>query len=140
MHDIGRIALAASMPKAYGRVLERAADRPQDLLPAERELCGINHCDAGRTLVVTWGLPEVFLEVTAKHHDAACLGRGTASILPPCCMLADSLGFGVVRFRAPRAYTDILAGLPEAARNGLPVDGSELASDIQEAIKLLETT
>ncbi|MFZ0796511.1 MAG: HDOD domain-containing protein, partial [Terriglobales bacterium] len=32
LHDIGRVALAMAMPEPYARVVERAADQPQDLL------------------------------------------------------------------------------------------------------------
>src|SRR5271157_1981896 len=67
LHDIGRVALAAVMPAAYARVIERGADRPLDLLASERELCGIDHCQAGRSLAISWNLPEAFLEIAACH-------------------------------------------------------------------------
>ncbi|HEY6303809.1 MAG TPA: hypothetical protein VIX14_12155 [Terriglobales bacterium] len=39
--------LATSMPEAYARVVERGTDHPQDILQNERELCGIDLCQAG---------------------------------------------------------------------------------------------
>jgi len=54
-------------------------------------------------------------------------------------MLADSLGFGVVRFRAPRSYEDILAEFPEAIRARFPADGKELAAEIASEINVIET-
>jgi len=139
MHDIGRVALITSMAQAYERVVERGADVPEDLLRTERELCGLDHCQAGRLLVTAWDLPEAFLEITSCHHDPQPGARGTASLLPPSCRLADNLGFGVVNYRQPRGYADILAGFPELARNGFPEDEKQLAHEVANAIGLIES-
>jgi HD-like signal output (HDOD) protein len=139
MHDIGRIALVTSMPQAYEQVVERGADGPADLLRAERELCGLDHCQAGRALVAAWGLPEAFLEITSCHHDPAPGVAGTASVLPLSCRLADDLGFGVLNYRNPRSYADIVEAFPERARSVFPDDGDELAQEIANAIKLIES-
>src|SRR5208282_2211 len=115
-HDIGRVALAAVMCEQYALVIERAAGHPRDLLQSERELCGIDHCQAGHSLVTAWNLPEAFLEITACHHNPEAHPRGTASLLPPSCALADALGFAVIRCRFSRSYGEILTEFPEPAR------------------------
>jgi len=139
LHDLGRIALATVMPQAYARVLERGADQAQDLLQVEQEFCGIDHCQAGRSLVIAWDLPEAFLEVTSRHHDPEIRPRGTASVVRPSCMLADALGFLAVRCRSPRRYAEILAEFPEPARNRFPADAKALASEIASEIKVIES-
>jgi HD-like signal output (HDOD) protein len=139
MHDIGRVAMAASMPQAYARVVARGADQPQDLFPVEEELCGINHCQAGRSLVSAWNLPEAFLEITSCHHDPETHPRGAASVVRPSCMLADALGFAVVKYRFPPTYAKILAEFPEPARNRFPADAKLLASEIANEIQLIES-
>lgn len=144
MHDIGRVAMAVAMPVNYARVIDMGADRPCDLLQTERELCGINHCLAGRALVTAWNLPKAFLEVTSSHHDPApnepaSHEQGIGSVLRPSCLLADSLGFGVVEYRALRTYTDALTEFPEAARNFFPADEKEFAAEIRNEIKVIET-
>jgi len=139
LHDIGRVALAAVMPAAYARVIERGADRPLDLLASERELCGIDHCQAGRSLAISWNLPEAFLEIAACHHDAEAHPPGVASLIPPSCALADSLGFAVIRCRSPRSYAAIHAEFPEPARNRFPAAAEELASEIANEIKVIES-
>jgi HD-like signal output (HDOD) protein len=139
MHDIGRVAMAASMPQAYARVAARGADQPQDLLPVEEELCGIDHCQAGRSLVTAWNLPEAFIEITSCHHDPETHPRGAASVVRPSCMLADALGFAVVKYRFPVTYAEILAELPEPARNRFPADAKVLASEIANEIKVIES-
>jgi HD-like signal output (HDOD) protein len=139
MHDIGRIALAVTKTQPYARVIEAGADRPHDLLQTEWELCGIDHCQAGRSLVTAWNLPHFFLEVTSSHHEPAAHSRGPASVLRTSCLLADCLGFGVVEYRAPGSYAKILADLPDPSRTSLPPDARQLASEIASEINVIET-
>jgi putative nucleotidyltransferase with HDIG domain len=139
LHDIGRIALATVMPGSYARVIERGADQPQDLLESERELCGIDHCQAGRSLVTAWNLPEEFLDITACHHDPKTRLPGTASLIPASCALADALGFAAILCRSPRSYANILAEFPEPTRKRFPSDAEALAFEIANEIKLIES-
>jgi hypothetical protein len=53
-------------------------------------------------------------------------------------MLADALGFTVVKYRSPRSYAEILAEFPESARSRFPADAKALASDIANEIKVIE--
>src|SRR5208282_2208051 len=113
LHDIGRIALVAVMPAAYARVIERGADQVQDILQSERELCGIDHCQAGRSLAAAWNLPEAYLAITACDENPNAHAPGAASLVAPSCELADSLGFAVIRCRSGRSYAEILTAFPE---------------------------
>ena len=89
--------------------------------------------------MTAWNLPEAFLEITACHHDPEAHPPGTASLIPPSCELADALGFAVIRCRSPRSYAEILAEFPEPARNRFPADAEELASEIANEIKVIES-
>lgn len=139
LHDIGRAALATVMPQSYARVIERGAEHSQDLLQTEREFCGIDHCEAGRSLVIAWNLPETFVEITAHHHGQGACSAGTASLVPPSCALADALGFVAVPCRSPRSYAEVLAQFPEPARNRFPADAKELAAEIENEINVIES-
>ena len=139
LHDIGRVALAMVMPGAYASVVERGADQPQDVLASERELCGIDHCEAGRSLVTAWNLPEAFLAITACHHDPQAQAVGTAAVVPPSCALADALGFAIIPYRSPRSYAEILAEFPDPSRTRFPAEGAEFASEIVNAIRVIES-
>jgi putative nucleotidyltransferase with HDIG domain len=139
LHDIGRVALATLMPEPYARVIERGADQTQDLLRVEQELCGIDHCQAGRSLVTAWNLPDAFIEITARHHDPEARPTGAASLIAPSCALADALGFAVIRCRSPRSYAEILTGFSESVRKHFPVEPKELAAEIATEIKVIET-
>ena len=139
LHDIGRVALVIVMPGAYARVIERGADHPRDLLQNERELCGIDNCEAGRSLVTAWNLPEAFLEIAACHHNPQARGSGAASLVPPSCALADSLGFAIIRYRSSRSYDEILAEFPESTRARFPANAKELAAELATEIKVMES-
>jgi HD-like signal output (HDOD) protein len=138
LHDIGRVALAAIMPERYAHAAQRAGC-PNDLLKIEGELCGIDHCQAGRSLVKAWSLPEAFLEITACHHEPQPHPAGVPSLIPPSCALADALGFAAVRHRSPRGYSEILADFPDPLRNRFPDSAKDLVSEIETALKVLES-
>ncbi len=139
MHDIGRVVLAVSMPNEYARVVERGADQPQDLLPVERALCGIDHCEVGGTLVREWALPKAFSWITTCHHDADAHASGEESIVRQSCLLADALGFGAAGYRSMHSFAEILSGFPEPARNCLSRDEQELAAEIENQVSMIES-
>jgi putative nucleotidyltransferase with HDIG domain len=139
LHDIGRIALTTVMAHSYAHVVVHGADDCQDLLRVEEQLCGIDHCQAGRALVTAWDLPEAFLDITSCHHDPHAYSRGAASLVRPSCMLADALGFSVLQYRSPSSYADTLAEFPEPARNHFPANAKALASQVANEIKVIES-
>jgi putative nucleotidyltransferase with HDIG domain len=138
MHDVGRMVLAISQPAAYALVVEHGADQPRDLLETEHAFCGVDHCKAGRMLVKEWALPETLSWITACHHDADIRTSGVDSLVSRSCLLADTLGFAVVRFRAPQTYEQVLIELPELSRSAFPADQCEAVSQIENEIRLIE--
>ena len=139
LHDIGRLALATVIPASYARVVERGADWPQDVLQIESELCGIDHCEAGYSLVKTWNLPGPFLDIAACHHSPGVRLSGTAALLAPSCAMADTLGFTVVKYRSTRSFSEIVAELPARSRGRFPGEAEEFAADVADEIKLIES-
>lgn len=137
MHDIGRAAMVTAVPKLYAGVIENEADDPGDLLPREREILGVDHCEAGATLVKLWSLPGAFLEITSGHHDGAP-PAGMTSVIASSCRMADALGFGMTNYRAGRSYEEILSTFPDAARKSFPGEPQELVAEIADEIRLIE--
>ncbi len=137
MHDIGRAAMVAAAPQAYARVIENEPDEPVQLLPRERELFGVDHCEAGATLVKTWKLPGAFLEITACHHDKGLPARGAASLIAPSCRLADAIGFGLAKYPKLR-YAEVVSAFPEPARMALPREPEVFVGEIAEEIRAME--
>jgi HD-like signal output (HDOD) protein len=139
LHDIGRIAMAVALPPVYDRVAAQGADRPSQMLDAERALYGTDHCQAGSLLVRTWHLPEDFLQITAHHHDLEPgPADSVASVVAASCLLADSLGFGVVQYRTPPSYSDLLSTIATPAL-GFPAKGEDLASELAHEMQLIES-
>ena len=139
MHDIGRAAMVTALPRLYAQVIEKEADEPRDLLPREKELFGVDHAEAGASLVKLWNLPGVFLEITSRHHDFPAHVDGMTSVVASSCMMADALGFGMMKYRAGRSYEEILSWLPEVARKGFPKEPEALAGEIANEIRVIET-
>jgi putative nucleotidyltransferase with HDIG domain len=139
LHDIGRIALAMAKPNAYAALIERGAENPTDSLDREHELCGIDHCQAGASLVDAWSIPPAFAEIALHHHSTAAPLKATAALVPPSCALAESLGFRVIPYKTTQQYAEIVARFPENARKRFPEQPQDFAVQIASEIKLLET-
>jgi HD-like signal output (HDOD) protein len=132
MHDIGRVGMVATRPDAYARVVEKEADRPQDLLARERELFGVDHPEAGAAIVRAWNLPGAFLEIASGRHGDGLRCGGTASVIAPSCVLADALGFGVAKYRGLRSYGEIRSTFPVATWEHLPREPEKFVAEITE--------
>ncbi len=146
LHDIGKVALATTMPKAYTRAIDRIADQvresgsqPADLLGSERELCGIDHCEAGRLLLAAWDLPPALINVVACHHEHKAVASGTSTLIAPSCEMSELLGFAAPGGMPLQSYEQILGDLPEMARSRFPVDIAELASEITREVAIIES-
>ncbi len=70
LHDIGKIALDACMPKGYARVVDRVTRKRVCICNVERETFGLDHTIAGKRLAIRWDLPEAVVECTWLHHQA----------------------------------------------------------------------
>lgn len=79
LHDIGKIALDAVLPKSYARVVERVERHCACICDVEREILGMDHTVAGRRLASRWGLPPAVIECVWLHHqDVNQLPSGVA--------------------------------------------------------------
>lgn len=70
LHDVGKVALLACMPKAYARVVRTAEERGICICDAEIEAFGMDHTVAGKHLTSSWGLPRAVVECSWLHHQA----------------------------------------------------------------------
>ena len=71
LHDIGKIALDACLPKSYLRVIERVDRERACICDVEQELFGLDHTVAGRRLAARWKLSDPILECIWLHHQSA---------------------------------------------------------------------
>lgn len=140
MHDVGRLALVAAYPTEYADFLASAETAECDVLQRERDLFGVDHCQAGHLLATRWNLPKMFLDVTAWHHDPPAAGEpAILAVVRRSCRMADALGFSAVHSIQTRTYEEILNDLPERERSRLPRDSSEFTHHIASKINSIET-
>lgn len=138
MHDIGRLALAVCCRTDYADFLRSTESVPCDILAREQELFGIDHCAAGRALVIAWNLPEEFQIITGRHHQPSNGKWDVLAIIQLACNLADALGFTVAHQLNTPGYSELRETLPAADRQYLPEDRDELAARIKADVDVLE--
>lgn len=68
LHDIGKVALDACLPKSYDRVARLASDRHVGIIDVEQEILGVDHTVAGKRLAQRWKLPAGVAECMWLHH------------------------------------------------------------------------
>jgi HD-like signal output (HDOD) protein len=81
LHDIGKLLLAATLPKEFGEILQRADSEKLSLVEVETEAFGANHAEVGAYLMGLWGLPGPVVEAIGYHHAPAKAGVQSFSCL-----------------------------------------------------------
>ena len=144
LHDVGRLGLLVAHPAQYSDFLRTAGEKaaspePFDLLDYEKQVFGIDHCEAGNWLAGQWMLPQEFAVVTGRHHDRPS-GQETdlLALVYWGCQLANTLGFYVVDTGHFLGFEDIRGALPEAARRRFPDDRDALRELVEKRIRSLD--
>ena len=70
LHDIGKIALEATLPKSYARVVGLVERRRSCICDVEQSLLGMDHTVAGKRLASRWHLPQPMVECAWLHHQS----------------------------------------------------------------------
>jgi putative nucleotidyltransferase with HDIG domain len=139
LHDIGRLALGMIKPIEYGNLLASSEESRLDALESERELFGMDHCQAGRWLTQAWKLPKVFLDVAAHHHDDPPAGKfDMVALIHRSCQMADALGFEAVRPLRPVTFQEILQSLPAREKSRFKPDPEQLTVSVAMKITAME--
>jgi len=134
LHDIGQIALAITLPRAYRQVLDHAASTGTDLVEAERKILQVDHATIGKRLANRWGFSETLQNAIWLHHQAQVppAEEPVAAVLAQAVRLADLVvrqeGFGYLASEQIRDSTQELAeriGLSGAAAEQI---GRQVAS------------
>jgi HD-like signal output (HDOD) protein len=69
LHDIGKIPLNNALAEGYMQAMS-AADRERiSIYSAEREVLGIDHCEAGEVVAQSWKLTGAIADAVRWHHD-----------------------------------------------------------------------
>jgi putative nucleotidyltransferase with HDIG domain len=139
IHDIGRLALAIVHCKSYAEFAKSTEESPCDVLERERELFGMDHCEAGRSLMTAWNLPQDLIAVAAHHHGTRSGGKfDTLAAVRFSCGMAEALGFKVTHSIDAKSFKDLLDELPAHERAQFPADQEALAAQIGDRIRSIE--
>lgn len=69
LHDMGKIALDAALPKSFDRIVRKADETRADIADIERRMLGVDHTVVGRRLAERWNLPRILVETIWLHHQ-----------------------------------------------------------------------
>lgn len=67
LHDIGKVALDAALPKSFQRVVEAAELLRGNIADLERTIIGLDHMVVGKRLAERWRLPTTIRECIWLH-------------------------------------------------------------------------
>lgn len=136
MRDIGRLALLVKYPEAYANLLAVSEENSYDLLATEYDLFDIDHCQAGAFIVAELAFPAELREVIAWHHETLDPRPfRMVHLVHIADLMADALGFSVVKPRDPQCYQGAHELLPAAARDRFAMDPDALAAEIASRIR-----
>lgn len=141
VHDIGRLALAAIRPKEYTVLLERHTGTAASILDAERELFGVDHCEAGKQLITDWMLPYDFEAIVSQHHVPGHKDGSwnLGDVVDLSCRMADTAGFKAFAGCEALPYADLMEELPAPQRAVFHATAETLSQDILAKIHAVES-
>ena len=145
LHDIGRLALVVAHPTQYPAFLDAADGRGLDLLALERDLLGMDHCEAGHWFAQQLLLPQVFQDIALHHHNPDAVGpTDMLARVGVACRLAEWMGFWVTPpgeqdEHASTEFDHLLQALPVAQRVTLVSEMDDLVADVDEQVRSTES-
>src|SRR5688572_1491349 len=93
LHDLGKIALDAVLPKSFSRVVEAADLLRGNIADLERTVVGLDHMVVGKRLAERWDLPHIIRDAAWLHTQPpqALPGNLKSPRLVNLITLADAL-------------------------------------------------
>jgi putative nucleotidyltransferase with HDIG domain len=92
MHDIGKLALAQSMPKSFACIVEEAQSQNSCSCAIEQKhLGGLDHTILGKRLAEKWHLPDEIIPAIWLHHAGIIFANMPEIAIAQIVRLADSI-------------------------------------------------
>ena len=67
LHDLGKVALDAALPKSFDKVVEATELLRSNIADLERSIIGLDHMVVGKRLAERWGLPATIRDCIWLH-------------------------------------------------------------------------
>ncbi len=140
LHDIGRLALAVMRPEHYAALLLTHCGSPCSILSAERDLFGLDHCEAGKRLIANWKLPAGFEAVVSNHHSCGQPPEhwNLPALINVSCRMADTIGFAVFPGCERSDFSELLAELPRPSGKRFAGERETLEFEVSSKINAVE--
>ena len=129
--------MIAGYPEQVGKLLSAGYESVEDVLLAEREALGMDHCEAGWWLSKIWALPEPFWEISRHHHTSPNGKTGLEALVSFSCLLSSSLGFPAVSCARTQSPEAVLTASPAYRHVVLEEDLADLAEKARRALDSL---
>lgn len=95
LHDIGKCVLSVWMENKFDLAFRYAQRENVPFHDAEKKLLGFDHQDVGGYLAQSWGLPQVFVEAVATHHNPQLIVPNIVDAVHVADYLTMTAGFGL---------------------------------------------
>jgi putative nucleotidyltransferase with HDIG domain len=140
IHDIGRLGLSVIRPDLYSTLLQQDFEDPASVMRHERELFGMDHCEAGGQLLTDWGLPQELIDIARSHHHEDQRQRlDVLEVVHLSCRVADLAGFGFVHCTESVDYDALVGRLAERSVDHVPPKITELSSRVARKMDYIES-
>ncbi len=140
LHDIGKLVLAARLPRQFEEALRACQRRGGPLDEAEKEAIGASHAEIGAYLLSLWGLPEPIVDAVSRHHQPA---RGHSENCAVDVLAITHIADALAREQIPNPFgvVDAPLDLDYVARlrvAGRLAEWRAIARDIAESARVPE--
>jgi len=128
LHDIGRLALLWACPDEYAGILAQPMIESRHLLEMEKELFGMDHCEAGEWILTQWEFPLQLREVALLHNRNPEPGASSLLLVVYTALqIADAIGFPISHQSTDRTQMSEL--LPNRLRQSVLDNFDQIAED-----------
>lgn len=92
VHDMGRLGLLRAIGADYSAILLGRFASVDEATRLERQLCGMDHCEAGAYLADKWRFPVALQASMAAHHSIGLVSE-PRQLVRSACEIADAMGY-----------------------------------------------
>lgn len=89
LHDVGRFVMFQEAPDVLKQIDEGHWETPESLVATELSIAGVNHAELGAMACHRWHLPDLLVDVVARHHNSIGRLTGPADVLIGLVRFAD---------------------------------------------------
>ena len=132
-HDLGKVVFERCAGAAFPLIVDRVLSSHEPFHLVEREILGLDHAEAGKLLADLWGLPPIFGQAIALHHQPTSSRHWLkmVDVVHVANALSNMLGVGL-------ASDSLANGLEPEALRRLHLDEKAMEDVLAEVPRALD--